>query len=111
MGNARKQSPPAGVRPRTDSSLELDFYYRAVRCRERIKLPPTEKNIKHCAKLKVRIEHEIATGQFDYAKHFPDSPKVTLFSLMPGDNVTVILPTTFPTSRDTALILTLKTDQ
>ena len=72
MGNAGKQSHPSGIRPRTDSSLELDFYYRGIRCRERVKLPPTDKNIKHCERWKARIEHEIANNQFDYAKHFPD---------------------------------------
>src|SRR5262249_5482366 len=63
--------------------------YRNVRCRERIKLKPTPKNIKYCAKLKARIEHEIATGEFDYKKHFPDSPRATLFSKMPGDALSI----------------------
>jgi integrase len=79
----------SGVRIGSESSIEIDFYYRGVRCRERIKLPPTDKNLKHCAQWKARIEHEIAKGEFVYANHFPDSPKVKLFARMPGDNITI----------------------
>jgi len=79
----------SGVRIGSDSSIEIDFYYSGVRCRERIKLPPTDKNIQHCERLKARIEHEIATKEFVYEKHFPNSPKVRLFARMPGDNLTI----------------------
>src|SRR5436309_646443 len=85
MGNKQ-----GGVRIASASSLEIDFYYRGVRCRERIRLKPTPPNIKHCSKLKTRIEHEISTGQFEYAKHFPSSPRVKTFSKrLPGDTLTV----------------------
>jgi integrase len=57
-----------------------------VRCRERIKLAPTPSNINYAAKLKGRIEHEIAKGEFDYKKHFPDSHRAKLFSNLPGDS-------------------------
>ena len=87
MGDARKQS--GGVRPRTEGSLEIDFYYRGVRCRERVKLAPTDKNVKYCERWKARIEDEIAKKEFDYAKHFPESPKVKLFARMPGDKITI----------------------
>ncbi|HME99469.1 MAG TPA: site-specific integrase [Terriglobia bacterium] len=85
MGN----QSPAGIRVRSESSIEIDFYYRGVRCRERIKLQPTEKNIKYCERLKARVEDEIAKNEFDYAKHFPDSPKVKFFAKMPGDKITI----------------------
>src|SRR5439155_6487776 len=78
-----------GVRVRSESSIEIDFYYRKVRCRERITLNPTPKNIAYCTKLKARIEHEIATGEFDYKKHFPESPRAMLFSKMPGDTLSI----------------------
>src|SRR5437899_11355268 len=79
----------SGVRVRSESSIEIDFYYRGVRCRESVKLQPTDKNIKHCGRWKARIEHEIAKNEFDYAKHFPDSPKVKFFARMPGDKITI----------------------
>src|SRR5262245_1178449 len=84
MGDDKK-----GVRSRYRSSIEIDFYYRGVRCRERIRLAPTPRNLAFAANLKGRIEHEIATNVFDYAKHFPESPKVKLFARLPGDNLTI----------------------
>ena len=75
----------SGVRVRSESSIEIDFYYRGVRCRERVKLQPTPKNLNYAAKLKARIEHEIGRGEFDYKKHFPESPRAKRFSQMPGD--------------------------
>lgn len=62
-----------GVRPATESSIEVDFYYRGARCRERIKLPPTPRNMRFCENLLGQIKIEIEKGIFDYAKHFPGS--------------------------------------
>lgn len=75
----------SGVRIRSESSIEIDFYYRNVRCRERVKLAPTPKNLTYCRKLKASIEIEIAKGQFEYEEHFPESPRAKFFSKMPGD--------------------------
>src|SRR5690348_16866774 len=79
----------SGVRIRSESSIEIDFYYRGVRCRETIKLPPTPRNIAYCAKLKARIELEIGTDEFDYKEYFPESPRANLFSKMPGDVILI----------------------
>ncbi len=73
-----------GVKPASNSSIEIAFSYRGVRCRERIKLPPTPKNLKYCDRLKARIEDEIARNAFNYAEHFPNSPKALLLSPQPG---------------------------
>lgn len=83
MGNNQQ----SGIRSRSESSIEIDFYYRGVRCREQIKLQPTERNLRYAARFKARIEDEIAKGEFDYAKHFPNSLKVKEFAQMPGDNI------------------------
>lgn len=64
-----------GVRPATESSIEIDFYYRGARCRERIKLPPTPRNMKFCQNLLGQIKIEIEKGLFDYAAHFPTSKR------------------------------------
>lgn len=64
-----------GVRATSASSIGIDFVYKGVRCRERISLPPTPANLKYAKRLKATIDHEIATNTFDYAKHFPDSPR------------------------------------
>lgn len=79
----------SGVRSGSGSSIVIDFYYRGVRCRERIKLKPTPQNLNYAVKLKASIEIEIAKGVFDYRKHFPESPKVALFCGVPGDEITV----------------------
>lgn len=79
----------SGVRAASASSIEIDFYFRGVRCKERIKLTPTPRNLKYCENLKARIEHEIATGEFDYRTHFPDSKKAALFATQPGDTLTL----------------------
>lgn len=56
-------------------AIQIDFRWRGIRCRERLRLTPTAANLKYAARLKATIEHEIATGTFDYAKHFPDSER------------------------------------
>jgi integrase len=64
-----------GVRTTGAKSIQIDFRYQGIRCRERLRLAPTPANLKYAARLKAAIEHEIATGTFDYARHFPNSPR------------------------------------
>jgi len=64
-----------GVRAASETSIQIDFRYKGVRCRERIALSPTSANLKYAKRLKATIDHEIAIGTFDYAKHFPRSPR------------------------------------
>lgn len=64
-----------GVRAVGAEAIQIDFRWQGVRCRERLRLRPTEANLKYVARLKAVIEHEIATGTFEYAKHFPDSAR------------------------------------
>jgi len=79
----------AGVRAATKGSITVDFYYRSVRCRERLKLPPTAANLKFAANLKAQIEAEIARGTFEYAQHFPNSTRALTLSKVPGAAITV----------------------
>jgi len=60
------------IRPRKDS-IQIDFYYRSVRCRETLKLVPTKANLLHAKNLLATIQYEIATNNFEYRKHFPHS--------------------------------------
>lgn len=78
-----------GVRAATQRSITIDFYYRGVRCRERIKLAPTPANQKFAANLRAQILAEIARGTFDYATFFPDSPRARTLSKVPGATVTI----------------------
>jgi integrase len=78
-----------GVRRVSATSILIDFYYRGVRCKERLKLPPTGANKKFAANLRAQIHVEIARGTFDYAKHFPNSKKALMLSRVPGAAVTI----------------------
>lgn len=80
---------PPGVHVASRSTLEIDFYYRGVRCRERLKLPPTARNLQFAANLRGRALVEIEKGIFDYAHHFPDSPRAKLYGARPAAFVTV----------------------
>ena len=69
-----------GVRAVSDSSIEITFMYRGVRCRERITLKPTATNLKKAELLKAAIEHAISIGTFDYSVTFPRSPRAAKFA-------------------------------
>lgn len=69
-----------GVRPASDSSIEIDFYYANQRCRERIKLQPTPANLKRAANHRAAVLDAIARGTFSYATTFPDSKNAAKFS-------------------------------
>jgi integrase len=77
--NQREKLQPMGrgpgVRATSATSIQIDFRYKGKRCRERIALAPTPANLKYAKRLKAVIDHEIATHTFEYAKHFPDSPR------------------------------------
>jgi Domain of unknown function (DUF3596). len=56
-------------------SLRLTFSYKGQRCRESLGLLPTKTNIKFAAGKLAAIRHEIKTGTFNYAAHFPNSER------------------------------------
>lgn len=56
-------------------SLRLTFSYKGQRCRESLGLPPTKTNVKFAAGKLAAIRHEIKTGTFNYAAHFPNSER------------------------------------
>ncbi|MEN5032921.1 DUF3596 domain-containing protein [Pseudomonas sp. Ps21-P2] len=69
-----------GVRAVSDSSIEITFMYRGVRCRERITLKPTATNLKKAEQHKAAIEHAISIGTFDYSVTFPGSARSAKFA-------------------------------
>lgn len=79
-----------GVRSRADNSIEIDFRYKGVRCRETIKLPPTPANLKRASIHRAAVLDAIARGTFDYAVTFPNSRNRLKFSPCPvGAGVTL----------------------
>ena len=64
------------INSRGSGKLYLDFRYRNQRCREQTELKDTPANRKKLQKLLDKIEAEILLGCFDYAKTFPNSPRL-----------------------------------
>ena len=71
------------------NSIEIDFRYKGIRCRETVKLPPTKANMRFAANMRAEILRQIAQGTFKYAEHFPESKKVALFGGATGGNLSV----------------------
>ncbi|MEW8028733.1 MAG: site-specific integrase [Candidatus Thiodiazotropha endolucinida] len=78
-----------GVRPASNSTIEIDFYYHGVRCKERLKLKPTPANLKRAERHRAAVLDAIERGTFDYSVTFPNSPRALLFSHEPGAAITV----------------------
>lgn len=62
-----------------DGKLYLDFRFKEIRCREQTSHLDNPQNRKRLEKLVSMIEAEIKLGKFDYARYFPNSPKVEKF--------------------------------
>lgn len=75
-----------GVRAR-GKGIQIDFYFRGVRCRETLRLPPTARNIAFAKRKRESILHEIVVGTFDYSEHFPDSQNRLTFGSPPDPTV------------------------
>ena len=73
-----------GVRPASKTTIEIDFYYRGVRCKERLKLKPTPANLKRAERHRAAVLDAIERGTFEYGITFPDSARAAQFSHEPG---------------------------
>ncbi|GHD60302.1 tyrosine-type recombinase/integrase [Jeongeupia chitinilytica] len=78
-----------GVNAVSETSIEITFSYRGVRCRERIKLQPTPANLKRVAQHRAAVLEAIALGTFDYTVTFPDSARARMFAERLGQVETV----------------------
>lgn len=67
-----------------ENSIRLEFMYQAVRCRETIRGTPSKTRLAEVARKRDQVLYEIDMGQFDYAKHFPNSPRAFEFSKNKG---------------------------
>lgn len=74
-----------GVKGASESTIEITFMYRGVRCRERIALKPTPANLKRAEQHRAAVLHAIASNCFDYAKTFPGSKNAAKFASCPGE--------------------------
>lgn len=71
------------VLPET-GKLFFDFRYGGKRCREYTTLADSPANRKRAQKLLDRIEFEIQSGTFDYARYFPNSRMLARLGLVSG---------------------------
>ncbi|TYP69668.1 MULTISPECIES: Arm DNA-binding domain-containing protein [Nitrosomonas] len=69
-----------GVRESSDSSIEIDFYYKRQRCRERLSLKPSPTNLRKAAQHRAAILNTIDAGAFDYSYTFPESKNAIKFA-------------------------------
>jgi len=91
MGKERRLLP-RGVTIRANKngeSIQIAFTYSGMRCREVLPLPPTRKNINFASNLLGEVKGAIERGIFQYAKYFPNSPKLKLFGETVNANKTV----------------------
>lgn len=65
---------PRGVEIR-GNSLRIAFMFEGQVCKETVKLAPTPPNLKWAERKRAAVLHDIATGTFDYSKHFPQSKR------------------------------------
>lgn len=77
-----------GVRVRSNS-IQIDFNYRGIRCRETLAIPTTPVNVKKAADLRGRIRHDIAFNQFNYMDYFPESVQARKFGTTLAANTTI----------------------
>jgi integrase len=70
MGNQRGR---VGVRAASNSTIEIDFIFKSIKCRERLKIKPTPANLKRAENHRGAILDAIERGTFDYATTFPES--------------------------------------
>lgn len=69
-----------GVRPASESSIQIAFQYKGQRCREVIALKPTAANLKRAEQFRAAVIHSISIGTFDYAVTFPKSKHAAKFT-------------------------------
>jgi integrase len=72
-----------------NSSVQIAFTYNGKRCRETLKVKPTKSVLKEMVRKRDVILYEIAMGQFDYLKHFPNSKTALTLAESQACNITI----------------------
>lgn len=58
-----------GVRPASESSIEISFVYQGRICVRRLRMKPTAANLKRAAEQRAAMVEAIARGEFDPTGH------------------------------------------
>jgi integrase len=72
-----------------NSSVQIAFTYNGKRCRETLKIKPTKSVLKEMVRKRDVVLYEIAMGQFDYLKHFPNSKTALTLAGSQTCNITI----------------------
>ncbi len=62
-----------GVSVRGEESIQIEFMYKGKRCRESLRLPPTDANLRYASNRRIEILSKIERETFDYLAEFPES--------------------------------------
>ncbi|GAA4100497.1 Arm DNA-binding domain-containing protein [Zhongshania borealis] len=62
-----------GVSVRGEESIQIEFMFKGKRCRESLKISPTDANLRYANNRRIEILSKIERGSFDYPSEFPES--------------------------------------
>ncbi|MFA4912523.1 MAG: DUF3596 domain-containing protein, partial [Burkholderiaceae bacterium] len=62
--------PMKGIRPASESSIEIEFLFEGTRRVERLRMKPTPANLQRAARQRADIMASIERGDFDYEATF-----------------------------------------
>ena len=78
-----------GVWRASGSTIGISFQYKGERCREFLKLKPTEPNLAKASRFRISVISAIENGTFNYAETFPESKRARQLAKIEGDAVTI----------------------
>lgn len=97
------RAPVAKVRVRPETgTLQLDFQFMGVRCREQTSLIDSPSNRAILEGRLSMIESEIKAGTFDYGRHFPDSLRARRFGSSVPTPAATAAPPALPSAPELA---------
>jgi integrase len=62
-----------GVSVRGEESIQIEFTYKGRRCRESLRIAPSDGNLRYANNRRIEILSKIERGSFDYPTEFPES--------------------------------------
>lgn len=78
-----------GVSVRGNESIQIAFTYKGKRCREVLRIPPTDGNLRYASNRRIEILSKIERGSFDYLTEFPESRSAMARASKTGCHITV----------------------
>lgn len=78
-----------GVTARSSESIQISFTFQGRRCREVLRIPVTEGNLRYASNRRIEILSKIERGTFDYPTEFPESRSKIAKASKKGCHITV----------------------